>query len=555
MSNITSRERSVRLGLGLLAATLICAGCARGEPHDGAIGCERRALRPTDADAGDMFRYAAEEIVESLALDGGTVRVHFTRVGPNALADGGDEYPGLVARRYESLLATAEQVWGYPRALSDEGLASSGGDGRFDVYLLDFGGRSDGAFRIDTCLDAGEGGGAGPASSRCIGYVVQENDFAGYGYPSLDEAVTVLASHEYFHAIQSALDGDQSAPISEGSAVWATERYAAGTGDFERFLPAFLAEPSRPLDLAPAGPASSSIYGTALFFQFLEERHGAEVIRDAWVHCQDGHGYATEPSDQANPRFLIQLDAALRERDAGFAQAFTDFALWNLLLGPGAVPDAGYREAAGYPVQAVEDRDLPVEEPALRVYYASVRALRVGLGDRRRLEVALGGEGGLGAAPEEVRAVLAFRAADGRTLGQSALAAAGGVSEVPAGATHAVVALVNGARSPRGPVIASRPSVCLGSEVEVAACLHPDAGTEDPMLAPTGLGCTGTGGAASTASLALALVLGRRLISTQRVSCQYADWTRHRAQSPRHLQREARLPEAQTNLPQEDAFG
>ena len=263
--------------------------------------------------------------------------------------------------------------------------------------------------------------------------------------------------------------------------------------------------------------------------------------------------------NQANPHFLIQLDAALRERDAGFAQAFTDFALWNLLLGPGAVPDAGYREAVSYPVQAVEDRDLPVEEPALRVYYASVRALRVGLGDRRRLEVALGGEGGLGAAPEEVRAVLAFRAADGRTLGWSVLAAAGGVSEVPAGATHAVVALVNGARSPRGSVIASRPSVCLGGEVEVAACLHPDAGTEGPVPAPTGLGCTGTGGAASMASLCvflfLFLALGRRLTSTQRVSCQHADWNRHRAQSPRDRQREARRPEAQTNLRQEDGLG
>ncbi len=318
--------------------------------------------RPDKPKSGELWKYADPTKIETLDTAGGAFRLHFTRQGPDAVpagdgnADGFPDYVQELGEMYEKVL-TFYQKLGFAKPPSDEG---AGGDGRFDVYLLDFAGKGDGNFVSESCL-----------ADVCSGYMVQENDFADYSYPSVDYANRILSSHEFFHAVQAGYDAKQSSIISEGTAVWATEQYDASLYDFENFIPGYLQHPDRSLDKPMIGPVDGFSYGSALFFQFLGERYGPQAILHLWQDCKNG------ARGIANPGWFEAL-AALCEREFGssFAEEFTTFAMWNLRTAVYADPAVSYAKGAAYPKVASLAAKLPYRDDDLRVFYASSQYLR-----------------------------------------------------------------------------------------------------------------------------------------------------------------------------------
>ena len=148
---------------------------------------------------------------------------------------------------------------------------------------------SDGSFAADTCTQT---------PFTCVGHVTIENDFVGYGYPSISLALRVLTSHELFHAVQNAYDGDQPIQWSEGSAVWAEEAVFPEQDDFEHLVAAFQAKPFRPFDRAGAGFGDLYPYGAGLWAYFLEAWAGTGVTAAAWTRCED---------TGSDPPFLTEL--------------------------------------------------------------------------------------------------------------------------------------------------------------------------------------------------------------------------------------------------------
>ncbi|WNG27261.1 hypothetical protein F0U62_27015 [Cystobacter fuscus] len=344
---------------------LLLAGCGAPDrpPHE-VLGEEARTLlqggRPTEATA-EPPRFEPGEPVESVVSPGGRFRIHFSRSGPNAVALADAEGNGIpdavdtVARTYDTVAAFYAGL-GYRSPPEDAGgSGETGGDGRFDVYLVDFAGRADGAFRREDCVSVDQG---------CRGYMLQENDFAGYGYASYARAVTTLASHEFFHAVQAAYGSALGRVAEEGTAVWASERFAPELDDLEHFVPAYLSRADRSLVVEPDGPAQSFSYGASLFFQFLGERLGDEVLRAMW-----------EESVRAPASHWAELLETVLRRDAGtdFDTVFSEFAAWNLATGERAREGSGYARGAGYSGLAPAARDLPVDEPSVRVAAASTR--------------------------------------------------------------------------------------------------------------------------------------------------------------------------------------
>src|SRR5690606_634698 len=116
-------------------------------------------------------------------------------------------------------------------------------------------GAADGHFDVDACTGT-------PA--RCAGFFVIENDFAGYAYASVAEAVDTVVSHELFHAVQAAYVRDLPVYLSEGTATWAERAFRPDSRDFLRLCDAYLADTGRSLHKPPAGPAPAFAYGTAL---------------------------------------------------------------------------------------------------------------------------------------------------------------------------------------------------------------------------------------------------------------------------------------------------
>lgn len=510
----------------LLAALVASSGCGDGplEEREPIAHTLEQELRPTDVNSGLMWRFAPGETVESFGADGGAYQVFFTRAGTNAvpLTDADDsgvpDFVEVVDTTYEQVGALYHGPLGYRRPVSDATIADNGGDGRFDVYLVDFARAADGAFRVDQC----------PPSSptRCIGYVVQENDYAGYGYPSTTIANRILASHEYFHGVQAAYDNDQNAVVSEGTAVWASERFDPSLNDFEAFVHGYLERTDRSIDSPPPGPVPTFAYGSALFFKFLTERHDDDLIRKLWEHLENGQGDPSEPADQANPTFVIQLDALLkRDYQSSFAAEWAEFCKWNLFTASAGDAAQSYAEGNRYPAVTSTAITLPHQVDGLRVFYASAQYFTAPAAGRTRVTAALV-DSRLTTTNDLEGSVLWLAARKNGRNTEVVRVTNGESIDVTGGSVIVVVANTN--RGAMGASLSQRPSVCVGTADEVAACvvafggqvadagtdagmpepdagmMTSDAGSMEPMP-PVGCGCTS--GSLGISSLSLWFVL------------------------------------------------
>ena len=253
---------------------------------------------------------------------GGSVLVHYATSGVDAVpvadtnADGTPDFVATIADTAAQALDHFATL-GFRAPLSDGAL---GGDGRIDIYLRDLN-AADGNAGNDSC-----------DGDRCVGFVAAENDYTGFGYPSVLEGIRSVVPHELFHLVQKAYASSQPATWSEGSAVWAVENlYGADNSDFERFLPSFVTRSYRPFERPVGGFGDAYPYGAALWPYFLEHRFGVATVVAAWA-----------ASEQAG--FLDATDTALRGAGSTTNDAWIEFTRWNLFTGArasgGPYPDA-----------------------------------------------------------------------------------------------------------------------------------------------------------------------------------------------------------------------
>jgi len=500
VDSATADSRGTPSAVKRALVLLLLVGCnAEGpmrEPHPVSV---RDELRPTDTSSGEMWRFLPSDTVERYDAPDGGYRVHFTRLAKNAVpatdvnADGTPDLVEAVASVYVEVGAKYHGELGFRRPANDVALASNGGSDRFDIYLVDFAFSADGAFRTDACT-----------GEKCIGYVVQENDFVGYNYPNATVATRILGSHEYFHAVQAAYDNNQGANFSEGTAVWATEHFDPTTNDFEGFLPQFLARPDRSLDTAPTGPVSGYAYGSALFFEFLSQKYGVPIVRKLLERTENGSGHPSEPADAANPRWLVQLDAILKaDHQSSFAEAFHTFIYWNFFTGPAADATKSYANGAAYPAPMMTTVAAPYRVDNQRVFYAASAWFQVPAAGRATMGAQLVDDP---ATAEDETAgmalVIAVRRGGVNSLALPITDVKSAATFDTSGAATLVVAVVNTAREGNAGVLSKRPGLCIGSPDELSACASalrpapdagiPDAGVPDAGLPDSGIPDAGT---------------------------------------------------------------
>lgn len=428
--------------------------------------------RPDTPGSDELFRFDAGDVVD--VYDTARFRVHFTRAGTHAVplvdsdVSGAPDHVEQIGAIYEEVLDFYSGTLGYRAPLGDDGNDAANDDARFDVYLLDFGFSADGSFRAESC-----------SGDRCGGFMVQENDFAGYGYPSTTYANRLLASHELFHAVQAAYDAGQGAVLGEGTAVWASEQFDPSLDDLEQFGGSYLADTARPLNSDGGGPVDPFTYGAGIFFEHIAQAHGDDVVRALW------EGVA----DASDPDWFDILDAVIVSAGGtGFADDFTTFALATL---PNVVP---------------EIEPLPLSKPSHLVFISSWRTISVNPAGRANLRAALAGEG------EDLDGVVLAVAPDGVT---PEIVEGFDVTRPSADAFFAVQ-VINTRQSGNG----ARPRLCVGTDEEVDACLaeddaplpSADAGPDDvPQPPPPACACAssvaGRAALAPVTSAACVLVL------------------------------------------------
>jgi MYXO-CTERM domain-containing protein len=408
--------------------------------------------RPTE---GGLWSFAPTDVVEVWDEPTGHVRVHFSVAGPSTthLDDrDGDlvpDFPQEVARvTAEALGLWAEALGLRPPVPETEVGEALGGSEALDVYLVDFAGAADGRFGIDGCIGF---------EDRCAGFLVLENDFRGYGYATLAEAIATVASHESFHAVQAAY-AELPSWMSEGTATWATRRFDSTLPDFVDACAGYLADPGRPIHEPPLGPVPAFAYGSALWWDFLATRSGDGVIA-AVLEAMDA-------ADGSAPAEVVMQGAVERSGDA-LDDAWATFARWNLAAGfrAGAAPSHAYAPE----LVAIEpDAQGPTIDVSARLYPLAASYWRI---DHAGGSLVFGCDAALGGALFSLHPV-SEGAADGPVQDAVAVwdAPEAGAFVIPdaddlaAGGWFVVATL---------PVLADaslQARVCIGTEEHVATC-------------------------------------------------------------------------------------
>ncbi len=523
-------RRVAPVGAAVLVSLLV-SGCGSESYELRAPVLDSRVdyLRPNE-NAGGLWEYDPGDVIERFDSPGGRFAIHYTRAGTHAVpgmdndTDGVPDYVQLVADSYDAVAVVYQDTLGFRAPLGDASLiGDNGGDGRFDVYLIDFGLSSDGHFGVDACLIDND--------SLCLGHILQENDFQDYGYPSLTFAARLLASHEYFHAVQAAYNVDTDSIISEGTAVWGSEAFDVSTSDLRYQVRGYLENADRSLDVPLPGPVDPFSYGASLFFQFLSEKYDPDFVRTLWEHMEKGFGLPGGLDSPEQPLWLEQVDLILKaDHQSSFAEAFEEFCVWNLYVSGEANPSIAYEMGALYPRTKREPLAFPAEETGLRIFHASVKTYELQAAGRATVEVALVDMPATAEDETEGLVVLGVSRVSGEWLFfpdvTGSEAPDGRVTIDATGTSELLVLVMNFERTGNS----KRPGLCAGSPEEVVACLErldpppvcapPEdcggGGGGDPD--PKGCGCesSASGSAPGSTAWGLGLLLGFLALGSRR---------------------------------------
>ncbi|MBO0846559.1 MAG: hypothetical protein J2P22_14205 [Nocardioides sp.] len=221
---------------------------------------------------------------------------------------------------------------GYHQPISD-GRRGGGGTGRFDVYLKEL--TDQGLYG----LTVAERRSRNPRLYSS--YMIIDNDFKGYTSGRMT-SLRVTAAHEFFHAIQYAYDVREDTWMKEATATWMEEQFDDPGNDNRQYLPyGQINHPGTPLDALDGGNGFA-IYGNWLFFQYLSQHYGRDVVKKIWTDAASFRRGGHEFSAQA-------IHSAL-SRHGGMTSVFARYANGN------TVPANTYPEGAHYPASRVANK-------------------------------------------------------------------------------------------------------------------------------------------------------------------------------------------------------
>ncbi|MEM1032726.1 MAG: MXAN_6640 family putative metalloprotease [Myxococcota bacterium] len=339
---MTGRAGIGRAGIGGRATSaVICVAVVAGSVAMGAQEASAQpcpTVRPTDP-SGGFIHYDDPLNVTFYDPPLGEVRVWYatagthapvlTPVGPSG-APANVEVVGEVME--DAFLRFGDLGFGEPRRDGAyDACASNGGDGRLDVYLVDFASGADGAASVEVCN--------GSPVQTCSGFMLLDHRYNGYA--SFRAGVEIVGPHELFHLIQYAYDANIERWWAEGTAQWATKQLYPESKDLEAFLPFFFDEPGRSLDAPPGGATVGWLYATAIWPTFLAETEGPDVVREV-----------LEAMAQSPQTSLEATQEVLARTGGNLPASYLNFAAYNAATGQRASA-GGYPDGATYPEVAL----------------------------------------------------------------------------------------------------------------------------------------------------------------------------------------------------------
>ena len=216
-----------------------------------------------------------------------------------------------------------------------------GGQDLYDVYITDLQQGLYGYVFPETRVGDNPNSSA-TETQASTSFLRMRNNYEGFGLQN--DALKVTAAHEYFHSIQVGYNRNTPSRFAlEGSASWMEEVIYPGIDDNFQYLESVLGSPDVALnyDLSddddPDYFDNQNIwYGSWIFFQYIGENYGKEVIRAFWE----------------NLRSDSELDAfndALLSKNISLNTAFEDFFVANIVMSASSASNPFvYARAADY---------------------------------------------------------------------------------------------------------------------------------------------------------------------------------------------------------------
>ena len=228
--------------------------------------------------------------------------------------------------------------FGYRAPRSDRTSRNHGPNGGLDVYIADVGAL--GLYGYCTTDDPARGP-RGYVSAYCV----VDDDFARRQFGGAAtglKAMKVTAAHEFFHAIQYGYDWLEDLWLMEGTAAWIEDEVYDAVNDSRQYLRvsplntrfAWLPIDHDNPDFSEAD--ASYHYGVWIFWRYLSENYGRDVVRRVWKRANSRPGALDEYSAQATVRVL-------QNAGADFGDLLADFGVSNLH------PATFYAEGSHYP--------------------------------------------------------------------------------------------------------------------------------------------------------------------------------------------------------------
>lgn len=283
-------------------------------------------------------------------LDSQHFRVHYAQSGDDTVppkdANGNQQpdYVEEVARALEFAWYAEIEHFGWAAPPSDGDI---GGDGRYDIYLLNilpsnYAGYTD-SDRGDSIIGDNPNSPGIREINSAHSFIVLDNDYAEYEefqIPGINllEYMRTTAAHEFNHAIQFGYDSDEPDTwLWEASATWMEDEVYNNVNETVRALPSeFKATDTCQLSAGGIGGEDEDFghwYGMWIFMRYLSERYGDEAVRRIWELAATQDGYAV-------------WDSFLQEKGTNFEELFRDFSL--------ALLTRDFEEGKSYPTVRLE---------------------------------------------------------------------------------------------------------------------------------------------------------------------------------------------------------
>jgi hypothetical protein len=237
------------------------------------------------------------------------------------------------------MLKMMNQVWnyevkklGYRPPLPD---GHRGGSAKFDVYLKEL--FHQGLYGLTVAEQR-----TSYNKHLYSSYLLIDNDFKRSQFHAKPlQVARVTAAHEFFHAIQYGYDVSEDPWLMESTATWMEDQFDDSSNDNRQYLPwSQLRRPGTPLDTFDNG--SFEQYGNWVFFEYLSEHYGRDVVRSVWNHAASFHGGGHEYSAAA-------IRSALGKH-GGMTSVFGKYASGN------TVPGRSYSEGRAYPAAPLSSK-------------------------------------------------------------------------------------------------------------------------------------------------------------------------------------------------------